>query len=76
MPTVNFSVSKDTKSAFNVTVEGQNKGVVISGMSQAIENVKAKRHSQTAFLRILKRRQNASVVTQEEFYSAREAGCP
>lgn len=75
MPTVNFSVPEDIKNAFNTTFIGQNKSAVIADlMLEAVERAHSQQRSRDAYARILKRRQNAPYVTQEQLRVAREEG--
>jgi hypothetical protein len=77
MPTVNFSVPEDIKTAFNITFEGQNKSAVIADlMREAVERAQSQQRSQDAYQRILARRQNAPRITEEQFRAAREVGRP
>lgn len=77
MPTVNFSVPQDIKSAFNATFEGQNKSAVIADlMCQAIEHEQRRQKHCSAVERILARRINAPRITETEFKAAREEGRP
>ena len=75
MPTVNFSVPEDVKSAFNAMFEGQNKSAVISElMREAVERAHQRRRSQAAYLNILERRKSAPNVTVAQIRQARERG--
>lgn len=77
MATVNFSVPDDVKEAFNVTFSGQNKSAIIAElMREAVERVQRKQRSHAAISRILERRQQAPVLTEEEIRAAREEGRP
>ena len=77
MSTVNFSVPNDVKDAFNATFEGQNKSAVIADlMREAVERAKQKKASEAAYLRIVKRRKNAPVVSLAQLRAARVAGRP
>ena len=77
MPTVNFSVPDDVKDAFNTTFEGQNKSAVIADlMREAVQRAGRKQASEAAYLRILKRRKSAPVVTPARLRAARGAGRP
>jgi metal-responsive CopG/Arc/MetJ family transcriptional regulator len=77
MSTVNFSVPEDVKNAFNITFEGQNKSAVIADlMREAVERSQSQQRNKDAFQRILKRRQQAPVVTEAQLRIAREEGRP
>lgn len=77
MPTVNFSVPEDIKSAFNITFEGQNKSALVAElMREAVESTQSQQCNKDAFQRILKRRQNAPSVTEVQILTAREEGRP
>jgi len=77
MPTVNFSVPEDVKTAFNSTFEGQNKSAVIAElMREAVQRAQGQQRSQDAYQRILARRQSAPRVTDDQFRAAREEGRP
>ena len=77
MSTVNFSVPNDVKDAFNATFEGQNKSALIADlMREAVERAKQKKASEAAYLRIVKRRKNAPVVSLARVRAARVAGRP
>ena len=77
MPTVNFSVPDDVKSAFNAMFEGQNKSAIISVfMREAVERAQQKRRSQAAYLNILERRRSAPGATDAQIRQARERGRP
>ena len=77
MSTVNFSVPDEVKQAFNTAFEGQNKSAVIAElMREAITRAQARKRSQAAFQRILKRRQSAPQVSEAQVRKAREKGRP
>lgn len=77
MSTVNFSVPEDVKQVFNETFAGQNKSAIIADlMLEAVEREHARQRSQTAYRRILERRQHAPAITEEEFRAVRESGRP
>lgn len=77
MSTVNFSVPEDVKDAFNAAFAGQNKSAVIADlMREAVEKARQKQASQAAYLRILKRRKSAPVVTPAQLRAARMEGRP
>ena len=77
MSTVNFSVPEEVKRVFNETFDGQNKSAIIAElMLEAVERARSKQRSLQAYKRILKRRQNAPVVTEEQIRAARQAGRP
>lgn len=77
MPTVNFSVSEETKQLFNQAFEGQNKSAVIAAlMLEAVEKERNRQRSEQAYQRILARRKRAPTVTQAQWSDARETGRP
>ena len=77
MPTMNFSVPEDIKNAFITTFEGQNKSAVIAElMREAVLRAQGQQLSKVAWQRILARRQQAPVMTEEQVRCAREEGRP
>lgn len=77
MPTVNFSVPDDVKTAFNATFAGQNKSAVIADlMREAVQRAHARQQHISAIDRILARRAHAPTVTEAEFQAARDEGRP
>ena len=75
MSTVNFSVPKDVKRAFNDTFQGQNKNAIIASLiREAGERAERKQRHHRAIARILERRKNAPTVTEEAIRAAREEG--
>lgn len=75
MATMNFSVPDDVKEAFNIAYQGQNKSAVMTDlMREAIERAERKQRSHEAILRIMERRKQAPLVTDEEIRMAREDG--
>jgi hypothetical protein len=77
MATVNFSVPDDVKEAFNAVFQGQNKSAIIAElMREAVERAERKQRRHEAITRILERRPQAPILTEEEVRRAREAGRP
>ena len=77
MATVNFSVPKDVKAAFDETFKDQNKSAIITDlMREAVERAQRRQRRHQAVARILERRKHAPIITEEEFRVAREEGRP
>lgn len=77
MATVNYSVPEDLKTAFNEAFTGRNKSAIIASlMREAIERERVDRESHEAIARILTRRRNAPVVSDERIRAARRSGRP
>ncbi|KAF0102864.1 MAG: hypothetical protein FD187_773 [bacterium] len=77
MSTVNFSVPEDVKQAFNAVFKGRNKSAIIAElMREAVERAQRGQRSREAISRIMKRREHAPVVSEEEARIAREEGRP
>ncbi len=77
MATVNFSVPQEVKQEFNRTFAGRNKSAVIAElMREAIERAQARKRSEAACKRILKRRKRAPVATDKRIREARTSGRP
>jgi metal-responsive CopG/Arc/MetJ family transcriptional regulator len=77
MATINFSVPEDVKAAFNETFNHQNKSAVITElMREAVERARSRQRSQGAIANILSRRDDAPLLTESAFRSAREDGRP
>ena len=77
MPSVNFSVPEDIKTAFNATFAGQNKSAVIAAlMREAVERALAQKRSREAISRILARRRKAPTRNAAQLAAARATGRP
>lgn len=77
MATINFSVPEEVKAAFNETFSHQNKSAVIAElMREAVERARSRQRSRDAISNILARRDDAPVLTESAFRSAREDGRP
>jgi hypothetical protein len=77
MSTVNFSVPDDVKHAFNATFEGRNKSAIIAAlMREAVERDQQAQRGAAAVARILRRRRNAPVASDETIRKARTLGRP
>ena len=77
MATVNFSVPEAVKQAFNETFKGRDKNaIIVDLMCEAVERAQRPQRHREAIERILKRRQHAPSITEEEFRVAREEGRP
>lgn len=75
MSTVNYSVPEEVKQAFNKTFKGRNKSAVIAElMNEAVEREERRLRHADAVGRILKRREHAPAVPDEEVRTAREQG--
>ena len=77
MTTVSFSVPEAVKQAFNETFKSRDKNAIIADlMREAVERAQRPQRHREAIERILKRRQHAPSITEEEFRAAREEGRP
>jgi len=77
MATVNFSVPEDIKKAFNKTFKGENKSAILSRlMRDAIEKRERQQRRKAAIQAILKLRDHASTVSDEEIHIQRIVGRP
>ena len=77
MATVNFSVPDDIRDAFNKAFKGQNKSAIITAlMREAIDRAERRARHIAAVDRILDRRGQAPILTEEAFRAAREEGRP
>lgn len=77
MATVNFSVPKDVKNAFNQAFGDRNKSAVIASlMIEAVEREHRNRESHQAINRIIQRQRHAPIVSDSEIDAARTKGRP
>ena len=77
MPTVNFSVPKEVKEAFNDAFAGENKSAVIARlMLEAVEDRRRKERRIAAIDELLALRRRQEPVTEEQTQRAREASRP
>jgi len=77
MATVNFSVPKEVKEAFNHAFEGQNKSAIIAElMRRAVEEAEQRKRRREAFRLLTEAREERPAVTDEEIRAAREEGRP
>jgi predicted transcriptional regulator len=77
MASMNFSVPDDVKDAFNAAFAGQNKSAIVAQlMRDAVQRVQRRQAHVSAIERILARHDQAPVITEAEFFAARDADRP
>jgi len=75
--TVNFSVPKEVKRAFNEAFAGENKSAVIARlMERAVEERQQRRQRAAAIDALLEQRRSQRPVTAAKVAAARRAGRP
>lgn len=74
MPTMNFSVPEDVKTAFNDAFSGENKSAIIAAlMRQAVAERTLERQRQRAIDALLALRDQQAPIDEGDFDEAREA---
>lgn len=77
MSTMNFSVPKEVKAAFDRTFAGTNKSAVLTQlMRQAVEERRRRRRRARAIARLLALRREVQPVTARMIHAARVRGRP
>lgn len=77
MSTMNFSVPKEVKAAFDRTFAGTNKSAVVTQlMRQAVEEQRRRRRRARAIARLLALRRGVQPVTARMIRAARVSGRP